>query len=148
MKNQLTAALAALLIAPLATVAMAQQATPPQPTAASTAQYNANPSRRNANAMDNGANASAMDHGAGTNGTASPTKIEQKVKHALTSHGVTATNVNVAFSDGTATLTGTVFNQQDITKAKQAAMRVRGVKRVDTSGLQARRSTKRPSGNG
>lgn len=67
-------------------------------------------------------------------------QIEQKIKHALTSHGVTATHVNVTFNDGTATLSGTVYNQRDISKAKKAAMRVRGVKHVDTSGLHARGS--------
>jgi hyperosmotically inducible protein len=74
------------------------------------------------------------------NGTASATQIEQKVKRELTSHGVTATGVNVSFNDGTATLSGTVYNQRDITKAKNAAMRVRGVKHVDTSNLHARKS--------
>lgn len=67
-------------------------------------------------------------------------QIEQKIKHELTSHGVTATHVNVTFNDGTATLSGTVYNQRDISKAKKAAMHVRGVKHVDTSGLHARGS--------
>jgi hyperosmotically inducible protein len=74
------------------------------------------------------------------NGNASDTQIEQKVKRELTSHGVTATGVTVSFNDGTATLSGTVYNQRDITKAKNAAMRVRGVKHVDTSNLHARKS--------
>ena len=68
---------------------------------------------------------------------ASSSNIEQKIKHELTAHGVTATDVQVSFSNGTATLTGTVANHRDISKAKRAAMRVRGVKHVDTSGLQA-----------
>jgi osmotically-inducible protein OsmY len=67
-------------------------------------------------------------------------QIEQKVKRELTSHGVTATGVTVSFNDGTATLSGTVYNQRDITKATDAAMRVRGVKHVDTSNLHARKS--------
>jgi len=66
-----------------------------------------------------------------------PSQIEQKIKHELTAHGVTATDVQVSFSNGTATLTGTMANHRDISKAKRAAMRVRGVKHVDTSGLQA-----------
>jgi hyperosmotically inducible protein len=76
----------------------------------------------------------------GSTGQASNTRIEQQVRHELTSHGVTATGVTVSFNDGTATLSGTVYNQRDITKAKNAAMRVRGVKHVDTSNLHARKS--------
>ncbi|HKZ10418.1 MAG TPA: BON domain-containing protein [Rhodanobacteraceae bacterium] len=78
-------------------------------------------------------------------GQAPDTQIEQKVKHALTSHGVTATGVNVSFDNGTATLSGTVYNQRDIAKAKNAAMRVHGVKQVDTSNLHARKG--KASGN-
>jgi len=71
-----------------------------------------------------------------SNDSMSNERIEQKVKHELKSHGVTPTDVTVEFQDGTATLTGTVSTKRDIRKAKSAAMRVRGVKHVDTSGLQ------------
>lgn len=78
-----------------------------------------------------------MSGSSSSTGMASSSNIEQKVKHELTAHGVTATDVQVSFSNGTATLTGTVATHRDIAKAKKAAMRVRGVKHVDTSGLQA-----------
>ena len=60
-------------------------------------------------------------------------EIQDRLYHAqVFKHG----NVNVTFDNGTATLTGTVATKRDIRKAKSAAMRVRGVKHVDTSGLQ------------
>ncbi|MGH8125237.1 MAG: BON domain-containing protein [Rhodanobacteraceae bacterium] len=65
-------------------------------------------------------------------------QTSQQIKQALKSHGVTATHVNVKFSNGTATLSGSVYSQQDIAKAKKAAMGVPGVSHVDTSGLHAR----------
>ncbi|HEX5487810.1 MAG TPA: BON domain-containing protein [Rhodanobacteraceae bacterium] len=68
----------------------------------------------------------------------SNSSITRQVKQELTSHGVTATNVDVSFENGTATLTGTVATQGDIGKARSAALRVKGVKHVDTSGLHAR----------
>jgi osmotically-inducible protein OsmY len=71
----------------------------------------------------------------------SNSQTEQKIKQELTSNGITATNVNVSFSDGTATLSGTVATHSDIAKARMEAMRVRGVKHVDTSNLQAQSQT-------
>lgn len=118
MKTRIAVAVASLLMASLGTTAYAHaaQQTPP-------------PATTSANAMsnDNMANDQSTD------------QMEQKIKHALTSHGVTATHVNVNFSDGTATLSGTVYTERDISKAKRAAMHVKGVKHVDTSGLTARK---------
>lgn len=123
MKNRITAAMAAILVASLGASAYAQaaQTTPPAPT---TAPYATNSDQSSQSMPSDTASSDAS-------------KIEQKIKHALTAHGVTATHVTVQFQDGTATLSGTVANQKDVTKAKKAAMRVRGVKHVDTSGLQA-----------
>jgi hyperosmotically inducible protein len=123
MKSRLTAAMAAILVASLGASAYAQaaQTTPPAP---ATAPYTTH-SDQSSQSMSNGTTSSDAS------------KIEQKIKHALTAHGVTATNVSVQFQEGTATLSGTVANKKDIAKAKKAAMRVRGVKHVDTSGLQA-----------
>lgn len=119
MKNRIAVAVASLFLASLGTAAYAQgaqQTTPP-------------PATTSANAMSNGNMANDQ----------SGDQMEQKIKHALTAHGVTATHVNVSFSDGTATLSGTVYTERDISKAKKAAMHVKGVKHVDTSGLQARK---------
>lgn len=98
------------------------------------AQMTSQPSPATTSASMNGSEQSSQ------NNNMSSDRIEQKIKHALTSHGVTATDVNVTFNDGTATLSGTVYNQRDISKAKKAAMHVRGVKHVDTSDLHARGS--------
>ena len=131
MKTRIAVAVASLFAVSLGTAyAQApQQATPQQAPQSMPQQQPASPTT-SANMTSNGQ----------MNGNASDTQIEQKVKRELTSHGVTATGVNVSFNDGTATLSGTVYNQRDITKAKNAAMRVRGVKHVDTSNLHARKS--------
>lgn len=133
MKTRIAVAVASLFAVSLGTAyaQTPQQATPQQtpPQQTMPQQQPASPTT-SANMTSNGQ----------MNGTASATQIEQKVKRELTSHGVTATGVNVSFNDGTATLSGTVYNQRDITKAKNAAMRVRGVKHVDTSNLHARKS--------
>lgn len=121
--KRLAVAIASLLIASLGATAYAQgaqqtmpQQTPPPATSAYTSGANqANQPMSNNMSSD---------------------RVAKKVKQELTSHGVTATNVNVTFQNGTATLTGTVATQRDISKAKSAAMRVKGVKHVDTSGLQ------------
>lgn len=132
MKTRIAAAVASLLVASMGTVAYAQQTTPqttpPTETPPATSPYSTNstnPSMNNSSMHNNMSSA----------------RVEKKVKQELTSHGVTATNVNVSFNDGTATLSGTVATEQDINKAKSAAMRVRGVKHVDTSNLQARAQT-------
>lgn len=137
MKTRIAVAVASLFVASLGT-AYAQtpqqtpQQTPPQQ----------QPMSQPASPMTS----SNMTSNGQMNGSASATQIEQKVKRELTSHGVTATNVNVSFDNGTATLTGTVYNQRDITKAKNAAMRVRGVKQVDTSNLHARKGSSNKHG--
>ena len=130
MKTRIVLAVASLLAASLGTAyaQTQQQATPTQTPPKMPQQQPASPMK-----------SAAMNHGQ-ANGNMSATQIERQVKRELTSHGVTATDVNVAFDNGTATLTGTVYNQRDIAKAKNAAMRVRGVKQVDTSNLHARKS--------
>lgn len=70
-------------------------------------------------------------------GDSSSSEIEMKIKRELKSHGVSASSITVQYANGTATLSGTVGSQRDIKKAKSAALRVKGVKHVDTSGLQA-----------
>ncbi|MGN6788523.1 MAG: BON domain-containing protein [Rhodanobacteraceae bacterium] len=132
MKTPIAAAIASLLLASLGSVAYAQapQQQMPQQTPQQTM-----PQQQPAPPMTAGDNAQANQ-----NGTSSNSQIENKVKHELTSHGVTATDVNVSFDNGTATLSGTVYTQRDIAKAKKAAMRVHGVKQVDTSNLHARKS--------
>lgn len=113
MKKRLTVAIASLLVVSMGGVAFAQ--TPPQTTA-----YQNN-------------NQSATSN----------SQIRQEIKQQLTSHGVTATNVHIKFSDGTATLSGTVFTKADINKAKEAARQVQAVRHVDTSNLHARSRTQR-----
>ena len=61
--------------------------------------------------------------------------IIKNVKHELAVYGVSSTDVSVTAQGGTVTLTGTVVSNRDFTKAKAAAMRVNGVRHVDTSGL-------------
>ncbi|HWG67348.1 MAG TPA: BON domain-containing protein [Rhodanobacteraceae bacterium] len=121
MKTRIAAALASLIVASMGTAAYAQT-TPQQPMPQS-ASTMASPQSNQMSSQGSGMQSSS--------------NVEEKVKHELTSHGVTATDVQVSFSNGTATLTGTVATHKDIKKAKKAAMRVRGVKHVDVSGLQA-----------
>jgi osmotically-inducible protein OsmY len=123
MKTRIAAAVASLVIASLGTAAYAQT-TPPSSTTSAYPTNTAQPNSMNNN-MSNMSNS----------------QTEQKIKQELTSNGITATNVNVSFSDGTATLSGTVATQRDIAKARMEAMRVHGVKHVDTSNLQARSQT-------
>jgi len=130
MKTRIAAALASLVVASMGTAAYAQttpQTTPQTPPPASSPMTNGMPSNQ------------PMQNGMHNNMSSSST--EQKIKRQLTSHGITATNVNVSFNDGTATLSGTVATQRDIAKARREAMRVRGVKHVDTSNLQVRART-------
>ncbi|MGH8146482.1 MAG: BON domain-containing protein [Rhodanobacteraceae bacterium] len=129
MKTRIAAAIASLFVASLGTAAFAQQTTPQQ-----------TPPPANSAYMNNSGHSS--------NNMMSSSQVEQKIKRALSSHGVTATHVNVQFNDGTATLSGTVFTKQDIAKAKSAAMQVHGVKHVDTSGLQARTTSQGHQGQG
>lgn len=134
MKTRIATALASLIVASFGTAAYAQTTpqVPPQSASTTTSPYTSS------GQMTQDSNASnPMSGSSSSTGMASSSNIEQKVKHELTAHGVTATDVQVSFSNGTATLTGTVATHRDISKAKKAAMRVRGVKHVDTSGLQA-----------
>lgn len=135
MKTRIAVAVASLFVASLGTAyAQAPQQTPQQ------TPPQQQPMSQPASPMTSATMSS--------NGQAPDTQIEQKVKQALTSHGVTATGVNVSFDNGTATLSGTVYNQRDITKAKNAAMRVHGVKQVDTSNLHARKGSSNKHGQG
>ncbi|MGH8116764.1 MAG: BON domain-containing protein [Rhodanobacteraceae bacterium] len=132
MKSRLTVAIASLVIAAAGTAAYAQapQQTPPatQPPMAS--------APMTANTPATGSSSAGM---ASTGNGMSNSKIDHKIKQALTADGVTATHVKVSFSDGTATLTGSVFSHADIAKAKKAAMGVHGVTQVDTSGLHSKK---------
>lgn len=134
MKTRIATALASLIVASFGTAAYAQATpqVPPQPTSTTASPYTSS----GQSAQDSNPS-NPMSGSSSSTGMASSSNIEQKVKHELTTHGVTATDVQVSFSNGTATLTGTVATHRDISKAKKAAMRVRGVKHVDTSGLQA-----------
>lgn len=124
------AAVASMLVGSLgAAYAQGAQQTPPQPPPSATTSAPMN---------SNGQSSQSMSSQSMSGQSMSSDQVEQKIKHSLTSHGVTATHVTVTFNDGTATLSGTVYNQRDIAKAKKAAMRVRGVKHVDASGLHAR----------
>lgn len=124
MKTQrLTAVIASLLIGSAAATAAYAQTTPPATAGTSES------------SMSSGMSHNSMSNHSMSNNMSSDT-VSRKVKSELTRHGVTATNVNVTFDNGTATLSGTVATKRDIKKAKSAAMRVRGVKHVDTSGLQ------------
>jgi BON domain len=142
MKNRLTVAIASLLVASLGTVAYAQS-TPQQmpPTQPSQPTRQTPPSQQTPPATSPYMNGTQS----GQTGSMSNNSIGQKVRRALTAHGVTATGVTVTVNNGTATLSGTVYNQRDITKAKEAAMQVAGVTHVDTSGLHARTSQGSPS---
>ena len=133
MRNRIAATVASLLVASLGTAAFAQmprqtmpqQQTPQQPM----------PPQQQ---MPPSATTSAGDMGQSSQGgSKSDSMVEHKIKRALTRHGVTATGIDVTFNDGTATLSGTVSSEKDVSKAKKAAMSVRGVKHVDTSGLHA-----------
>jgi osmotically-inducible protein OsmY len=126
MKNRMTAAIASLLVASISAIAFARgaQQVPPQ--------------QQTPEQMPPTASTSMTNNGqASQNGTMSSTSVEHEIKRALAQDGITATGVNVSFSDGTATLTGSVFSKQDIAKAKQVAMQVDGVTQVDVSGLHA-----------
>lgn len=138
MKNRIAVAIASLLFASLGTAAYAQapQQTNTPPSSA-TPTYNPDAMPASSSTAGGMSGDNGMSNGSMSGGSMSDQQMEQKIKHALTSHGITATNVDVSFSNGTATLSGTVFKHADIAKAKKDAMRVKGVKHVDTSGLHA-----------
>lgn len=127
MKTRLTIVIAALLATSLGATAFAQNV--PQTPAQQTPPAQPMPPQQ----MPPATSAAATATGA------SGAAVAHEVKQALTTHGITATHVNVTVDNGTATLSGTVFSKQDIAKAKQVAMHVQGVTQVDASGLHARR---------
>ena len=105
MKTRITVALASVVVASFGIAAYAQDApqVPPQPTSTTASPYtSSNPS------------SDQMSSPSSSGDMTSSSNIEQKVKHALTAHGVTATDVQVSFSNGTATLTGTVATHRDM----------------------------------
>lgn len=65
---------------------------------------------------------------------ASDSRISADVKSQIASATPNST-VNVSTTDGSVALTGSVASQDAVDQAKQAALRVPGVKTVDTSGL-------------
>lgn len=132
MKTRLTIVIAALLATSLGATAFAQNV--PQTPAQQTPPAQQMPSQQMPpQQMPPATSAAATATGA------SGAAVAHEVKQALTTHGITATHVNVTVDNGTATLSGTVFSKQDIAKAKQVAMHVQGVTQVDASGLHARR---------
>ncbi|HEY0179865.1 MAG TPA: BON domain-containing protein [Dokdonella sp.] len=67
------------------------------------------------------------------------TWITTKVKTELaTTDGVKSTDVSVKTVDGVVTLTGVLATSTAVKKAVAAAESVKGVKRVDSSGLKSR----------
>jgi len=67
----------------------------------------------------------------------SDTWITTKVKSEFaTTKGVDATDISVTTRHGRVMLSGTVSSDAEITAAKELAMKVKGVKSVDTSGLK------------
>ena len=77
-----------------------------------------------------------------TNSSMSNEAIVTKVDQELKTHGLSSDDISVTFQDGTATLSGSVAKHGDIKKAKSAALKVRGVKKVDTSGLEVKMANK------
>lgn len=62
-----------------------------------------------------------------------------KTKFAA-SDTVDASDINIDVNNGTATLRGTVDNQQELDEAKRLATETEGVHKVDTSGLRFNRN--------
>lgn len=77
-----------------------------------------------------------------TNSSSQPvtdTWITTKVKSELAStKGVSSTDISVTTVDGVVTLTGVLANDTDAKKAVAAARSVKGVRKVDDSGLKTR----------
>jgi len=77
-----------------------------------------------------------------TNSSSQPvtdTWITTKVKGELAStKGVSSTDVSVTTVDGVVTLTGVLANDTEVKKAVAAARSVKGVRKVDDSGLKSR----------
>lgn len=136
--KRLTVVIASLLVASLGATAYAQdaqQSTPqqmPPQTASST--YTKTTTMESSHAM--------------SKDKMSSDKVTKKVKRELKQHGISTNNITVMFADGTATLSGTVASQNDVSKAKSAAMRVKGVKHVDTSDLKVQAQAGQDQGEG
>ena len=131
MKTRLV--LAALLAVSFGVVANAQTAPPPS----SPPPTNTPPTSMPSSTMNRG----EMSNSTMNKGEMSNDAIVNKVKKELMSHGLSSDDIAVTFADGTATLSGSVTKHADVKKAKSAAMKVRGVKKVDTSGLDVKSSS-------
>ncbi len=87
-------------------------------------------------ANDKGVNA---DHSATTGEAVSDTWITTKIKADLAStKDLKSTDISVETNNGVATLTGTVPSDIEQKKAVAAAESVKGVKKVDSSGLKVK----------
>lgn len=83
-------------------------------------------------------NAYADDNNAGSDQPVTDTWITTKVKTELaTTDGVKSTEVSVKTVDGVVTLTGVLGTPLAVKKAVAAAESVKGVKKVDHSGLKS-----------
>lgn len=132
--TRLSFAIVSLLTASLGTTAYARSAqqTPPQQTMPQQTMPQQMPAPASTMSTSDQSQANQS-----MSGDSASSEIEMKIKRELKSHGVSASSITVQYANGTATLSGTVGSQRDIKKAKSAALRVKGVKHVDTSGLQA-----------
>jgi hyperosmotically inducible protein len=132
--TRLSFAIVSLLTASLGTTAYARSAqqTPPQQTMPQQTMPQQMPAPASTMSTSDQSQANQS-----MSGDSSSSEIEMKIKRELKSHGVSASSITVQYANGTATLSGTVGSQRDMKKAKSAALRVKGVKHVDTSGLQA-----------
>jgi hyperosmotically inducible protein len=82
---------------------------------------------------------SAADHSATTQQAVGDAWITTKVKAELaTTKGVKSTDISVDTVDGVVTLTGVLSTDVEVKKAVAAAESIKGVKRVDASGLKTR----------
>jgi BON domain len=91
-----------------------------------------------ANSPDPAPAPSTPDTGAAATTPPEPVASDSKISADVKSEIATAapnSNVNVTTTNGAVALAGSVPNQDEVDQAKQAALRVNGVKTVDTSAL-------------
>lgn len=150
MKTRIAVAVASLFVASLGATAFAQQTMPqqqmpPQSSSMSNPQQMPPPSSSmsdqsqmpppSSSMSDQSMSHDNMSHDNMSHGMSNDA-VTDKVKQELKRHGMSSDDISVSFASGTATLSGTVASKRDVKKAKKAAMKVKGVKHVDTSGLQ------------
>lgn len=81
----------------------------------------------------------AADHSATAGQAVGDAWITTKVKAELaTTKGIKSTDISVDTVDGVVTLTGVLSTGVEVKKAVAAAESIKGVKRVDASGLKAK----------